>query len=194
MTPAAEGAGSSDDVLAAARVGAEWALAVLYRDLHPGLVRYLRAHVPGEEEDLASQVWIDVARGLPGFEGDADGFRRLVFTMARRRVVDHGRKRTRRRTDPTDMATLAGMGGRDSPEDTTLERMAGNDAVDRIRALLPAEQAEVVLLRVVAGLSVGEVARIIGRRPAAVSVLQHRALKRLARELGSSSCFEEPNA
>jgi RNA polymerase sigma-70 factor (ECF subfamily) len=72
-----------------------------------------------------------------------------------------------------------------TPEATVLERAGGLEAVRRIRALLPPDQAEVVLLRVVAGLSVGEVAAVLGRKPAAVSVLQHRALRRLADRLAA---------
>jgi len=52
-----------DEVLAAARAGAEWALTELYRSTHPGLIRYLHAHAAGEEEDLASDVWLEVAQG-----------------------------------------------------------------------------------------------------------------------------------
>ena len=48
---------------------------------------------------------------------------------------------------------------------------------------LPPDQAEIILLRVVAGLPVEEVAAITGRRPGTVRVLQHRALRRLADRL-----------
>src|SRR6266511_5794041 len=50
-------------------------------------------------------------------------------------------------------------------------------------ATLPPDQAEVVLLRILGGLSVREVAVITGKRPGTVRVLQHRALRRLAREV-----------
>jgi RNA polymerase sigma-70 factor (ECF subfamily) len=178
--------GESDDfeqVLLAARGGAEWALSALYRRTHPSLVVYLRAHVRGEEEDLASDVWLEVASGLASFAGDEPGFRRLVFTIARRRAIDHGRKIGRRRTDLTDMSTLGDLRDRMDTESLALDSLASNDAVDIIRATLPPDQADVVLLRVLGGLSVAEVADIVGRRPAAVSVLQHRALRRLARRL-----------
>ncbi|MFZ4586113.1 MAG: sigma factor-like helix-turn-helix DNA-binding protein [Acidimicrobiia bacterium] len=44
-------------------------------------------------------------------------------------------------------------------------------------------QAEVILLRVVAGLDVNEVAAIVDRSPGAVRVLQHRGLQALAAAL-----------
>ena len=56
-------------------------------------------------------------------------------------------------------------------------------ATRRIVAILPADQADVILLRVVADLSVDQVAQIMGKRPGTVRVLQSRALKRLAERL-----------
>jgi RNA polymerase sigma-70 factor (ECF subfamily) len=173
-----------DDLVAAACRGAEGALAVLYRRTQPELVRYLRARAPGDEEDLASEVWLQVAQGLVGRELGAEGFRRLVFTVARRRLIDHGRKRSRRRTDPVDTDMLRGLPGRSDTEKSGLEALSGDEAVERIVALVADDQAEVLVLRIVAGFTVGEVAEIMGRRPAVISVLQHRALRRLARHLG----------
>jgi len=51
-------------------------------------------------------------------------------------------------------------------------------------ASLPRGQAEVIVLRVVAGLDVGQVARIVGKRPGAVRVAAHRGLRALAARLG----------
>jgi RNA polymerase sigma-70 factor (ECF subfamily) len=68
----------------------------------------------------------------------------------------------------------------DDPAAIATERLAAQEAVDRLIACLPADQAEVVLLRVVAGLSADEVAGITGRSAGTVRVIQHRALKRLA--------------
>lgn len=172
-----------DWLLPAARAGDEQALTTLYRELHPALVRYLRVHAAGEEEDLAAEVWIDLARALQSFQGGEDGFRRLAFTIARRRAIDAGRKRGRRRTDPTDLGSLLGLAHRDDTEAIALDRIASDEAVERILSRLSPAHAEVVLLRVVAGMSVAEVAELLGRRPGAISLVQHRALRRLARDL-----------
>src|SRR5207247_2140656 len=56
-------------ILTAAQDGGEWAVAILYRWLHPAVVSYLRARAGDEAEDLASETWIAVARGLPNFSG-----------------------------------------------------------------------------------------------------------------------------
>ena len=53
---------SFDSVLQAARLGADWAVVVLYRDLQPHVLAYLRSRCPDEAEDLAQETWIDVSR------------------------------------------------------------------------------------------------------------------------------------
>ncbi len=169
-------------ILAAAQAGAEWALSELYRDLHPRVLRYMRALEPAEADDLASEIWLDVARGLERFEGDDGAFRAWAFTIARRRLVDLRRQRARRPAVPTSMERLVEHGGIGDVEEEAMAGLTTETAVARI-ATLPPDQAEVVLLRILGGLSVREVAAITGRRPGTVRVLQHRALRRLAREV-----------
>lgn len=175
--------GDFDAVLPAAQAGGEWALSILYQRHDPAVQRYLRARAGDEAEDLASQTWIDVARNLSRFTGDEDAFRGWVFTIARRRLIDHGRRRSRRREDPVSDDVLAAIRSDHDPADAAVEALAGDAAARRIVELLPESQAEIVLLRVVAGLDVTAVAEITGKRPGAVRVAQHRALKRLAAAL-----------
>jgi len=184
-------------ILTAAQEGGEWAVATLYRWLHPALVGFLRGRVGDEAEDLAAETWLAVSRGLRGFSGDETAFRSWVFTIAHRRLVDHHRANARRlRT--RSLTPGDGPGGADedalvaepaSPDDPaaeTVSAMSSDQAVRRIVSLLPADQAEILLLRVVAGLAVEDVAQITGRKPGTVRVLQHRALRRLAERLENS--------
>jgi RNA polymerase sigma-70 factor (ECF subfamily) len=162
-------------VLSAARAGAEWALSALYRDLNPPLLRYLRAHEPSEAEDLASEVWLDVAGGLTRFEGDENAFRSWLFTIARRRLIDLRRRRARRRTD---LVPLERLSERADPIDPLA--IVEREGALACLAALPAEQAEVVLLRVIAELDSNEVAAVMGKNPGTIRVMQKRALERLA--------------
>lgn len=170
-----------DRTLDAARAGEGWALAELFRDLHPRFLRYLGSLEPEEAEDLASDTWLDVARGLERFRGDEHDLRAFAFTIARRRLMDLWRTRTRRNTESVEPARLEAKGPVSDVEDEALAELGTQDALDRI-IRLPAEQAEVVLLRVLAGLSVDEVAILLSKRPGTIRVIQHRALRRLARE------------
>jgi RNA polymerase sigma-70 factor (ECF subfamily) len=187
-------------ILTAAQDGGEWAVAILYRWLHPAVVSYLRARAGDEAEDLASETWIAVARGLPKFSGDETAFRSWVFTIAHRRLIDHHRvtnRRPRTRTlHPVEGESHDGsleVSADDDPAAEVIDAVAGDEAVRRIVALLPRDQAEIVLLRVVAGLPVDEVAAITGRRPGTVRVLQHRALRRLAERLAQGFGDEPRN-
>lgn len=177
-----------EELLAAAAAGEEWALTVLYRRHQPALVRFLAGLAGAESEDLAAETWIDAARALHRFDGGQRAFRSLLFTIGRRRAVDHLRGQARRRTDPADPQHLPEQGGPERPDDPAAALLASEGAraaARQIGALLPRAQAEVILLRVVAGLTVAETAEIVGRSPAAVSVLQSRGLARLARRLGA---------
>lgn len=169
-------------VLAAAQTGAEWAIAALYRDLHPSVVRYLRAQAPAEGEDLASEVWLDAAAALGRFKGDEGAFRRWLFTIARRRLIDHRRREVRRHAAERPLETWGSSAPIADPEAQAVAASETDAAVALIGSL-PADQAEVVLLRVIAGLDVADVAAIVGKKPGTVRVLQHRALTRLSEEL-----------
>jgi RNA polymerase sigma-70 factor, ECF subfamily len=169
-------------VLAAAVGGDEQAFAGLWRDLHPAVLRYLRVVAPGAAEDVASETWLEVVRGLGRFTGDEAGFRSWVFIIARHRALDDRRRRARRWTVPLPDELAAGWQAADDPADQVVEGLSTRAALAVI-AQLPRDQAEVVLLRVVAGLGVEQVAGIVGKRPGAVRVLAHRGLRRLAERL-----------
>lgn len=169
-------------VLAAAKTGAEWAIAALYRELQPSLLRYLRAQAPADGEDLASEVWLDAAAGLRRFNGDEAAFRRWLFTIARRRLIDFRRRDGRRRAVLNPLESSFDASDAADPEARVIAASETEAALARLDGL-PLDQAEVVLLRVIGGLDVEEVAAIVGKKPGAVRVLQHRALNRLAEQL-----------
>lgn len=170
------------EVLDAARAGDERAFASIWTDLHPPVLRYLRMLDPVAAEDLAAETFISVARGLARFDGDEQDFRAWVFTIARRREIDHRRKTARRpRTEPLE-PELDVVDGQ-SAEDDAIAATRTTEAL-RLIGQLSSDQAEVVLLRVVAGLDVARVAEIMERSPGATRVLQHRALQRLSAIVG----------
>jgi RNA polymerase sigma-70 factor (ECF subfamily) len=108
-----------EGVLTAAQAGGEWAIAALYQDLQPAVLRYMRARAGQDGEDLAAETWLSVARNLRSFTGDEAGFRSWVFTIAQRRVADYRRARGRRPA-PTPDDALADMAGPDDPAGTAL--------------------------------------------------------------------------
>lgn len=159
-----------DEAVAAARNGSPWALGSLYRQFQPGLLRLLAVIAPHEAEDLAADVWLEVAGALPRFSGDERVFRGWLYTTARHRVIDASRRQSRRHERRDD-------------DDEAAEHVASASFAARVVSVLSREQADVVLMRVVEGLDVDEVARALGKQPGAVRTLQHRALRRLARQI-----------
>lgn len=177
--------GDFDMVLAAARVGNHRAIGLLFREHQPPLLRYLRAREPAAADDVAADVWHGVLRTLGRFEGDEVAFRSWLFTIARRRLADHRRRMGRRRERLGPDTDLDRVPDPSDPAEVVLSEIGSDEASRQIAAHLTPEQADVVLLRVVADLPVAEVARILGRSEGAVRVIQHRALQRLAQVLGS---------
>jgi RNA polymerase sigma-70 factor, ECF subfamily len=171
-------------VLARAQARDDAAFACLFRDVQPALLRYLRVITP-EAEDVAGDTWLQVVQGLAGFRGHEEAFRAWLFTIARHRAADAGRSRARRPAVPlavSDAALAPGQPLAPDAADLALDGISARAAVALI-ATLPRDQAEVVMLRVVAGLDVADVARIVGKSPGAVRVTAHRALRRLAGRL-----------
>lgn len=174
--------GSFETTLAAARLGEAWALRALYDELAPTVTGYLRLRGAVEPDDLTSETFLAVFRALERFEGDEAGFRSWVFTIAHRRLIDEHRRAQRRPAT----APLAAVGAEvDVSADVETAALADelDPATRRALDRLSDEQRTVVLLRIVADLSVEQVAVVLGRRPGAVRSLQHRALTRLRREL-----------
>ncbi|MCZ7526488.1 MAG: sigma-70 family RNA polymerase sigma factor [Acidimicrobiia bacterium] len=169
-------------VLEAARTGDEPAVARLFHDVHPTLLRWLRALEPRAAEDVAAQTWLAVAERLGRFTGDEGAFRGWLFSVARRRLADHRRRAVREASRRSSLG-YAGQPSGDDPADEVVVRCEAERAVALVRSVLPGEQAEVVLLRTLGGLTAAEVGRVVGRSPGAVRVLQHRALRRLAEAL-----------
>jgi RNA polymerase sigma-70 factor (ECF subfamily) len=168
--------------LAAASRGDEAAFARLFRAHQPLLLRYLRPLAGAAHEDVAAETWVQVVRGLRDFEGDLDGFRGWLFTVAHRRWVDHLRAESRRPPRQDEAAALD-LPARERVDEAVEAVLSTERAVDLIGRLAP-DQAEVVLLRVVADLDVAATAAVVGKSRGAVRVLTHRGLKRLATLIG----------
>lgn len=171
-----------ESVLRAARTGAEWAWADLYREHAPAVLGYFRARRAAEPEDLLGEVFLRLARDLSGFDGDAAAFRAWVFTVAHHRLLDDIRKRRRRPQADGGHALDEIDGGVGDAEEEALTVLREQQVTAMIGRLSP-DQQTVVLLRVIGDLTIEQVAAVIGKRPGAVKALQRRGLAALEREI-----------
>jgi RNA polymerase sigma-70 factor (ECF subfamily) len=174
--------GPFEEALRSARDGDEHAFRIVYREMQPRLVRYLRVMVGDDADDVASEAWLQIARDLAGFRGDWDAFRGWAVTIARHRALDHLRGMRRRPsvTMPVDLLVEVA-----DEQDTAAQAV---DAVSTAAALaliatLPRDQAEAVLLRAVVGLDANAAGRVLGKRAGAVRTAAYRGLRRLAQDL-----------
>lgn len=174
--------------LCAAQAGDERAFTTLFRAVQPVLLRYLGGLTnnlaDGTADDVAADTWVQVVRGIGRFRGDEQGFRAWVFTIARARLVD-ARRRSGRLPVPEDVEQRLADVAVPSAEDS-VEVLFTTERALALVGSLPAAQAEVVLLRYVAGFDVKGTARILGKGEGAVRVTAHRALRKLEETLNGS--------
>lgn len=158
---------------------------MVWRALHPPLLRFLWSLGRDDAEDVATVVWIEMAQALPGIDGDDESsVRRMLFTIARRRMIDEIRRRNGPRAHDLvgDDAWAEALPDRDITANPAV-RLA--DGLDMLRQL-PAGQAEVIALRVIAGFSAAEVGELTGQTAGAVRVMAHRGLERLREVLAEN--------
>ena len=162
--------------LAAARAGTPDGFARIYEALVRPVAGYLRSRGVPDVEDLTSEVFLAVFAGLPRFEGDGANFRSWVFTIAHRRAADHWR-RTARTLPTAELEPDDGVPV-DSAEALALDVLDEARTRELLDGLSP-DQRDVLLLRIVADLSLEQVAEVLGKTVGAVKSLQHRGLAQL---------------
>jgi RNA polymerase sigma-70 factor (ECF subfamily) len=168
-------------LVADASAGCPRAFERLYTSLAGQVASYLRWHRASDPDGLTNDVFVQVHRNLTTFEGDVHGFRSWLFTIAHHRMIDDRRRANRQPPVQRGIAAEDEVGLGDVEEDAFA--VLAHDEVRDMLAVLSPDQRDVVLLRIVADLSVEDVARMMGKREGAVKALQHRALAALRRHL-----------
>jgi RNA polymerase sigma-70 factor (ECF subfamily) len=169
---------------AGVRHGDPDALSEVYRVLAGPLTTYLRSQVrdPQLAEDLATETFLKLVRGCQRLEGGPFQIRSWLYRVAQRNMIDHLRARSRRPDEElTDLPPEE-----ITPEGDPADAVEEVDTLRRIRTALEQlspDQAEVLRLRLIAGLSAPEVATVVGKTEGAVRALQHRGVATLARHI-----------
>jgi RNA polymerase sigma-70 factor (ECF subfamily) len=175
---------SFETVLAAAQSDTAWALGTLWRTFAPAVHGFLRSRGSREAEDLTSEVFMTVFDQLGTFRGGEAEFRSFLFTIAYRRLTDELRQRSRRgeaeqwspESDPRLTASA----------EETAEAQLGEAAAIALIDALPVDQREVMTLRILADLTVEQIAQVLGKRAGAVKALQRRALENLRKKVSDN--------
>jgi RNA polymerase sigma-70 factor (ECF subfamily) len=181
LTAMKTGADELDAALVRALAGDESGFLLLFDALQPRLLRYLTVIGCDDVDDVAGDTWLHVVKDLSKFRrGGADEFRAWLFTIGRHRAIDAARSRTRHRDkiETAEVIVQEAMTGK-PVEDEVLYGLSTRKAVALV-AGLSKDQAEVVALRVIAGLDTDTVSRILRKSPGAVRVALHRGLRALS--------------
>jgi len=172
-----------EGLVGAAHGGDRTALNAVLAIIRPLVVRYCRARVGRQErssvsaDDVAQEVCLAVLTALPGYRDQGRPFLAFVYGIAAHKVIDAHRSASRSRSDPTDELPEE-LDPHDGPEQRALNGALSVE-MGRLLDLLPAKQREILVLRIVVGLSAEETAEAVASTPGAVRVAQHRALSRL---------------
>ena len=169
----------------AAQRGDRAALQKLVELIHPFVVRYCRARIGTVQhvtaDDVAQEVSLAVATSVGRYVDRGKPFMAFVYGIASHKVADAHRARGRDRTNPVDEIPESVDQGV-TPEERTLE-IDGSNRMLRLLDELSDKAREIVVLRVLVGLSADETAEIVGSNAGAVRVAQHRALEKLRKKL-----------
>lgn len=174
-----------DALVAAAAGGDRAAIHGLLSLIHPRIVRYCRGRIGRNEtfasaDDVAQEVCLAVITALGTYRDQGRPFLAFVYGIASHKVADARRAAARNRSDP--VAEFPDEADLDiGPELRALNGESAGTVLELIRSL-PKKQHDILVLRIVVGLSADETAEAVGSTPGAVRVAQHRALARL-REL-----------
>jgi len=167
--------------LRAAKDGAEWAWAEIYRDLAGAVAGYLANRGAAEPEDLTSETFLQVARNVSTFDGDESAFRSWVFVIAHRRLIDSRRAR-QRRPETIALGDLRGGGLGGDVEEEALNRLTTVELQSAFQKLSES-QCDVLALRIIGQLTLEETASVLGKRVGAVKAAQRRGLLALSEHL-----------
>ena len=133
-----------------------------------------------DAEDATERTFLAALAAIDRFTDEGASFRAWLFRIAHNQLANALRGRRRRRTDALD-AVPELPGGEDPAR--TVDRADDARRVRRALGTLPDDRRQVLILRFVDGLSAREIGEVLGRSEGAVRVLQHRALRELARLL-----------
>lgn len=182
------GAAAFADLLARSRCGDGGALEQLYRWLAPTVAGYLRVQGAQAPADLTSEVFLALVSKVMTFRGGPEQFRAFVFVLAHRRLQDERRRESRRSRSVIGEAFDDARHGSPTGDvaDDVLDRLAGERVLALCAPLSP-DQRDVVMLRVVADLSLEQVAGVVGKTTGAVKALQMRAFDQIRRNISQEA-------
>jgi len=176
-----------DTAVAAAAQGDRTALALVLENIRPMVVRYCRGRVGSAErghlspDDVAQEVCLAVMTALPRYQDQGRPFMAFVYGIAAHKVADAHRSSARNKSEPvSEVPDVIALD--DGPEQRALDSESSRQ-MHELLGTLPEKHREILILRLVVGMSAEETAVAVGSTAGAVRVAQHRAIAKLKKEV-----------
>jgi len=155
------------------------AFGLLYQRYMPRVYRYVRARTSNDDDaaDLTQQIFARAFRAMPAYESRGVPFVAWLFRVAHNSIANEHRRD--RSTISLDLVPDSAHPVEPSmPEDVALAHEESQE-VNRLLSNLDRGKRELVLLRFAAGLTIREMAAVLGKRESAVRKQLTRTLSHL---------------
>ena len=173
---------SFESVLEAAKLGADWAWAVLYGEIAGPVTGFFRSRGVADPEEAAEDVFFELARGLVSFEGSEDSFHTFVFVIAYKRLQVESRYSNRKLRTALADRVLDRLHDNVEVIGVIAEHRVSEEVRQALEVLTP-DQRDVLSLRIVGGLSIDQVAEVLNRGVKKIKVVQRRGMARVRSQL-----------
>jgi RNA polymerase sigma-70 factor (ECF subfamily) len=154
----------------------------LYELYCPKIYSYIAYHLNGRieaAEDLTEEVFMKALQNLSSFQFRDVPFSSWLYRIAHNHLIDH--IRTSKKQQSVNLDDAEHLLFEKDKLDGRLDRQTLSHALAKITD----DQRQIVLMRIVHGLSITETAKAVGKSEDSVKQLQSRGLKALKRVLES---------
>ena len=187
----AQSASSFEAVIYSARAHDKDAFRVLYENLENRIRRFAQSRGAGDPEGIVNEVFLKVFRSIDRFDGTESEFEAWVMKIAKHCLIDESR-RNQRRIDEVSLKQERQAQVADNEACTTnveaeVEERISTELLIKYLDVLTKAQRDVVMLRIMFDLTVDQVAKALGKRPAAIKALQRRAFRTIQKQFGQVS-------
>lgn len=171
-----------DDMLVARAQQNLGAFSELYQRHVQRVYRYVLVRVGGnvqDAQDLTSQTFLAAMEGLKSYRS-SQPFVAWLLGIARHKVADQ----FRHQKPQVELETAVSLTdpNTDDPDEQIDQQLDIARVTRKLQAIAP-DRAEVITLRLFAGLEVSDIARMLGKNDAAVRMLLFRGLRDLQTQL-----------
>jgi RNA polymerase sigma-70 factor (ECF subfamily) len=164
----------SPDQIRRAQDGESIAVGDIYDRYQGGIFRYLYYRVGDQQtaEDLTSEVFLRMIEKISNYQDRRISFQAWLFQIARNISIDHYRKLKSR----SSIALEEDQPGRAEEPLEVVDRELTSENLCKALRELPANQRDVIVLRFVVGMPIGEAAATLHKTEDSIKGLQRRAL------------------